>query len=74
MITTSVLLLLLLQAEATAVFPDRQLVEARSVDGVRFYIGYNKLAICTGSQVREHNKILFPGCVWLLSAWFDAHP
>jgi hypothetical protein len=34
------------------VFPDRQLIEARSVDGVKFYIGYNKLAICTGSQVR----------------------
>ncbi|WIA14591.1 hypothetical protein OEZ85_003105 [Tetradesmus obliquus] len=38
------------QAEATAIFPDRQLIEARSVDGVKFYIGYNKLAICTGSS------------------------
>ncbi|KAF6256151.1 pyridine nucleotide-disulfide oxidoreductase-domain-containing protein, partial [Scenedesmus sp. NREL 46B-D3] len=38
------------QAEATAVFPDRQLIEACSVDGLRFYINYDKLAICTGSQ------------------------
>jgi hypothetical protein len=51
------LLLLLLQAEATAIFPDRQLVEARSVDGVKFYIGYNKLAICTGSQVTTQGFI-----------------
>jgi hypothetical protein len=46
------------QAEATAVFPDRQLVEARSVDGVKFYIGYNKLAICTGSQVNMQQCLL----------------
>jgi hypothetical protein len=54
------LLLLLLQAEASAVFPDRQLIEARSADGVKFYIGYNKLAICTGSQVR--GDVLLLGC------------
>jgi hypothetical protein len=33
------------------VFPDRKLVEAESADGVRFYVNYDKLAICTGSQV-----------------------
>lgn len=41
-----------MQAEASAIFPDRQLVEARSTDGVKFYVNYDKLAICTGSQVR----------------------
>jgi len=44
------------QAEAKAIFPDRKLVEAQSVDGVKFYVNYDKLAICTGSQVR------LPGC------------
>jgi hypothetical protein len=39
------------QAEANAIFPDRKLVEASSVDGVKFYVNYDKLAICTGSQV-----------------------
>lgn len=38
------------QAEAKAVFPDRKLVEASSVDGVKFYVNYDKLAVCTGSQ------------------------
>lgn len=38
------------QAEANAIFPDRKLVEATSVDGVKFYVNYDKLAICTGSQ------------------------
>ncbi|KAG1655670.1 hypothetical protein FOA52_011798 [Chlamydomonas sp. UWO 241] len=37
-------------AEATAVFPDRKLVECRSDDGLRFFVSYDKLAICTGSQ------------------------
>lgn len=40
------------QAEATAVLPERRLVEARSADGLRFYAPYDKLAICTGSQAR----------------------
>jgi len=39
------------QAEATAIFPDRKLVEARSADGLKFYVNFDKLAICTGSQV-----------------------
>lgn len=41
----------LLQAECKAIFPDRKLVEAQSEDGVKFYVNYDKLAICTGSQV-----------------------
>lgn len=39
------------QAECKAIFPDRNLVEAQSLDGVKFYVNYDKLAICTGSQV-----------------------
>lgn len=39
-----------MQADATGIFPDRQLVEAKSVDDIRFYVNYDKLAICTGSQ------------------------
>jgi hypothetical protein len=27
-------------------------VEVESGDGLRFYVAYDKLAICTGSQVR----------------------
>eukprot|EP00775_Hariotina_reticulata_P010169 gene10167-10329_t len=54
------------QAEATAIFPDRKLVEARSADGLKFYVNFDKLAICTGSQgstfgipgVEEHAHFL----------------
>jgi NADH:ubiquinone reductase (non-electrogenic) len=38
-------------AEAKAVFPDRKTVECQSEDGLSFYVNYDKLAICTGSQV-----------------------
>ncbi|KAF8061375.1 NDA1 [Scenedesmus sp. PABB004] len=54
------------QAKATAVFPDRRLIEAESDDGVKFFVPYDKLAICTGSQgstfgipgVEEHAHFL----------------
>jgi hypothetical protein len=48
------------QAEATAIFPDRKLVEARSADGLKFYVNFDKLAICTGSQVG-------PCCRWIVA-------
>jgi NADH dehydrogenase FAD-containing subunit len=38
-------------AQCTAVHPDDRLVECLSEDGIRFYIEYDKLAVCTGSQV-----------------------
>jgi hypothetical protein len=34
-----------------AIYPERKLLEAQSDDGVRFYVNYDKLAVCTGSQV-----------------------
>jgi NADPH-dependent 2,4-dienoyl-CoA reductase/sulfur reductase-like enzyme len=37
---------------ALAIYPERKLVEAASDDGIRFFVGYDKLAVCTGSQVR----------------------
>jgi NADPH-dependent 2,4-dienoyl-CoA reductase/sulfur reductase-like enzyme len=49
------------QAEAKAIFPDRRLVEAVSVDGVKFYINYDKLAICTGSQVGVERRVRVGG-------------
>ena len=49
-----------------AVYPERRVVEAVSEDGLRFYVPYDKLAICTGSQgstfgipgVEEHTHFL----------------
>lgn len=40
-------------ADAVSVYPDRKVVECRSADGLKFYVPYDKLAICTGSQVRR---------------------
>lgn len=57
------------QAEATAILPERRLVEAQSADGVKFYVNYDKLAICTGSQVRvwmSNARILHSALVHLL--------
>jgi len=42
-------------AEAKAVFPERKVVECLSNDGLRFYVSYDKLAICTGSQGSTFN-------------------
>jgi hypothetical protein len=35
---------------AIAIYPDRKVVEASSEDGIKFFVGYDKLAVCTGSQ------------------------
>ncbi|MEW5311892.1 MAG: hypothetical protein WDW38_003569 [Sanguina aurantia] len=40
----------MLIADAVSVFPDRKVIECRSADGLSFYVPYDKLAICTGSQ------------------------
>jgi NADH:ubiquinone reductase (non-electrogenic) len=53
-------------AEALAVHPEDRLVEARSDDGVRFFLDYDALAVSTGSQgstfgipgVEEHTHFL----------------
>ena len=37
-------------AEAVSVLPEERVVEARSSDGVRFFVDYDVLAISTGSQ------------------------
>lgn len=40
-------------AEAKFVDPEKQIVQCISNDNMQFDIGYDKLAICTGSQVKE---------------------
>ncbi|KAL6749899.1 pyridine nucleotide-disulfide oxidoreductase-domain-containing protein [Haematococcus lacustris] len=53
-------------AEATAVLPDKKVVQARSDDGVMFEVAYDKLVVATGSQgstfgipgVLEHTHFL----------------
>ncbi|KAI8463743.1 MAG: hypothetical protein J3K34DRAFT_526753 [Monoraphidium minutum] len=55
-----------LPGSAIAVYPERKLVEAASEDGIRFFVSYDKLAVCTGSQgstfgipgVEEHTHFL----------------
>ncbi|GBF90543.1 internal alternative NAD(P)H-ubiquinone oxidoreductase, mitochondrial-like [Raphidocelis subcapitata] len=53
-------------ARALAVYPERRVVEAASEDGIRFFVPFDKLAVCTGSQgstfgipgVEEHTHFL----------------
>ncbi|GFH15423.1 pyr_redox_2 domain-containing protein, partial [Haematococcus lacustris] len=39
-----------LYLQATAVLPDKKVVQARSDDGVMFEVAYDKLVVATGSQ------------------------